>query len=152
MRRPKILTALVLIPAAAAAQAHQTIVTADKLEIHGCDEIAYYPPGKLQRFEGVFYSWFDNNGFVPCASARECKRFMELGKLGIRASDDGWVQIHDWQHRYGQNFGTYRIRFIGRRGTMNVPGHCLDHTLPDVPAYVRVEKVLSMEPLEKERP
>ena len=145
----RIIAALVAaLPSTALAQANDIITTGTKLEIHGCDEIAFHEPGPLLRFEGVYYSWIDNDGFVPCTSLAECKRFMELDSLAIRATDDGWVQIHDAQHRFRQNWGTYRIRFEGRRGAMNLPEHCLDHSLPDVPAYVRVEKLLSLERLD----
>ena len=147
--RPSLGIGLAIASAAAAAQ--DVIVTADKLDIHGCDEIAYYSPGKLERFEGVYYSWIDNNGFVPCATAADCKRFLDFDSWGIRATEDGWVQIHDWQTRYKQNWGTYRASFLGRRGAMNLPAHCLDHTLPDVPLYVQVEKVLHMAPLDQPR-
>ena len=112
-----------------------------------CGERVYHPPGAPERIEGVYYSWIDNDGFVPCATAAECRGFIERDSLGIELSEEASNQIRDFQRPYRENWGEYRIRFIGRRGAMTLPD-CADHTLPDLPFYVRVEQVLSVERLD----
>lgn len=139
------LIASVLLAAPAAAQDEQ-IVTGTVLT--GCIKRTYHPPGPIERIEGVWYSWIDNSGFVPCASDAECSRFLELGSVDIKMSDAAWDDLLTRTSRFGNLYGTWRISFEGRRGAMTLP-KCVDHTLPDVPAYVRVERVLSLEPLQR---
>src|SRR5687768_10461024 len=105
-----------LLLSLAFAQADEEIVTGTV--ITGCDERVFHPPGRSERFEGIWYRWIDDSGFVPCASAAECARFIERDSLEFELTEEALDQVDALQRRFPEYYGVYRIRFIGRRGAL----------------------------------
>jgi hypothetical protein len=112
-----------------------------------CSWIYHPPSGARERFEGVYYSFIDNGGFVACGSAKACNDWMGKGNVEIAFSDRASAQL---RRRSIDLYGVYRIVFEGRRGKLGTRPGCesnewsLERRDDD---YVRVERVLSVKRL-----
>jgi hypothetical protein len=101
-----------------------------------------------ERFEGVYFSFIDNSGFVACASRGACAAWIGKGTVEIRFSDRASERM---RRRSAGRYGIYRIVFEGRRGKLaNRPGceadgWSLDRRGDD---YLQVEKVVAVAALE----
>ena len=116
-----------------------------------CSWIYHPPSGERQRFEGVYYSFIDNSGFVPCLSDSACKAWMGKASAEIDFSDRASAQL---RRRYEDMYGIYRIVFDGRRGSLGTRPGCDDRWSAEAGDrdYVRVEKILGITRPDKRRP
>jgi hypothetical protein len=115
-----------------------------------CSWIYHPPSGGRERFEGVYYSFIDNGGFVHCRSGDACKDWMGKATSQVAFSDRASAQL---RRRAIDHYGVYRLVFEGRRGKLgNRPG-CEDAWGLDAEGddYVQVEKVLSVTRLDRSR-
>jgi hypothetical protein len=118
-----------------------------RAEPFDCSWIYHPPTGARERFEGVYFSFIDNSGFVACRTARACKDWMGKG-VEISATEKASAQL---ARRLQANYGVFKIVFEGRRGRLGTRTGCEDDPwsleLTDG-TYVQIEKVLSVRPLE----
>jgi hypothetical protein len=115
-----------------------------------CSWIYHPPSGGRERFEGVYYSFIDNGGFVQCRSDAACKDW--AGKAGsqIAFSDRASAQL---RRRSMDTYGVYRIAFEGRRGKLGTRPGCDDGSLESTDDdYVQVENVLGATRIDKSKP
>lgn len=113
-----------------------------------CSWIYHEPRGPRERFEGVYYSFIDDSGFYPCASAAACRDWMGKRADQISFSDRASEQM---RRRSIDLYGVFRIAFEGRRAELGTRPGCergalsLEERGED---YIKVERVLRARPLE----
>ena len=114
-----------------------------------CSWIYHPPTGPRARYEGVFTSFIDNGGFYACSSAKACKEWIGKEKVEIAFSKRA---TSDLNKRRVNNYGVFRIVFEGRPGKLGDRAGCETNewSLEDWgDDYVRVDRLLKIEPLEK---
>ena len=114
-----------------------------------CSWIYHPPTGPRVRYEGVFTSFIDDSGFYACSSAADCKEWIGKEKVEIAFSKRA---TSDLNKRRVNNYGVFRIVFEGRPGKLGDRPGCEanEWSLEEWGNnYVRVDKLLHIEPLEK---
>ncbi len=111
-----------------------------------CVELVREAPGEAEQIQGVYFSFIDDDGFVPCATVAECKGFNQLPELAFEPTQDGWIQINEAKRPLQQNWGVFRIRFEGRRGTVR-RADCADKSIVVPAGYVQLDRLISLERL-----
>jgi hypothetical protein len=97
-----------------------------------------------ERFEGVYFSFIDDSGFVPCATRSACAAWIGREKVEIRFSERASDQM---RRRSAGIYGIYRIVFEGRRGKIGTRPGCgtdgwsLDPRSDD---YLQVEELVAV--------
>jgi hypothetical protein len=115
-----------------------------------CSWIYHPPSGGRERFEGVYYSFIDNGGFVHCRSDGACKDWMGKATWEVAFSDRASAQL---RRRSMDHYGVYRLVFEGRRGKLGNRAGCENSWDADLESedYLQVEKVLSVTRLDGSR-